>query len=314
MARQVSREHIHSMASGPRSFGPDAWRQVSAIRHDGIKYGIRSLAMWSHLSAKVVEASCLRPSYNSDEADCSRLVVMLAQDDTRVTIGPHRSRRPTPTHDTPFQMSVGAPGSRQWGFFDQPSGYIRWLVLQFDVNKLGQQLGAGFEACDFRPRHMFYDATLYRVARLFEAACREEDSGETLRDDLLMLALLNALSGLEKPAEDRPYGLSPAQRRLLVDYMRTRLAANIRLRELCNLVQLSPFHFSRAFKVSLGVSPHAWHMRERIRAAQAMLGDSRMRLADVAQAVGFFDQAHFTKCFRRIVGTTPGNWQKARYA
>ncbi|MGE6781836.1 helix-turn-helix domain-containing protein [Ensifer adhaerens] len=313
MATQVPREHIHSMVSGPRSFGPDAWRHVSAIRHDGIIYGIKSLAMWSHLSAKVVEASCLRPSYNSDEADCSRLVVMLAQDETRVTIGPHRSRRPTPTHDTPFQMSVGVPGLRQFGFFDQPSGSIRWLVLQFDVDKLGQQLGAGFEACDFRPRHMFYDAALYRVARLFEAACSEEDSSETLRDDLLMLSLLTALSRLEKPADDRPYGLSPTQRRLLVEYMRSRLASNIRLSELCNLVQLSPFHFCRAFKTSLGVSPHVWHTRERVRVAQSMLSDRRMRLADVAHAVGFCDQAHFTKSFRRIVGMPPGAWQRVRY-
>ncbi|MGN7735406.1 helix-turn-helix domain-containing protein [Ensifer sp. 22564] len=313
MATQVSRENINSLISGRRSFGPDAWRHVSAIRHEGISYAIESLAMWSHLSAKVVEASCLRPSYNSDEADCSRLVVMLAQDDTCVTIGPHRSRRPTPTHDTPFQMSVSAPGSRQFGFFDHPSGYLKWLVLQFDVDKLGQQLGAGFEACDFRPRHMFYDAALYQVARLFEAACRKEDSSETLRDDLLMLSLLTALSRLEKPAEDRPFGLSPTQRRLLVDYMRSRLATNIRLSELCNLVQLSPFHFCRAFKTSLGVSPHVWHTRERVRVAQSMLSDRRMRLADVAHAVGFCDQAHFTKSFRRIVGMPPGAWQRARY-
>ncbi|MFK0384014.1 helix-turn-helix domain-containing protein [Agrobacterium sp. NPDC090273] len=312
MARQVSHDSIQTMVSGPRSFGPDAWRHVSAIRHDGISYEIKSVSMWTHLSAKVVEASCLRPSYNSDEADCSRLVVMLAQDNARVTIGPHRSRRPTPTHDTPFQMSVSAPGARQWGFFDQPSGYLRWLVLQFDVGKLGQQLGAGFEACDFRPRHMFYDETLYHVARQFEFACSEEDSGETLRDDLLMLSLLNAISRLEKPGEDRPYGLSPTQRRLLVEYMRSRLASNIRLSELCNLVQLSPFHFCRAFKTSLGVSPHAWHTRERVRVAQAMLCDRRMRPADVAHAVGFFDQAHLTKSFSRIVGMPPGTWQRVR--
>lgn len=313
MPQKISREHIKSMSSGPRSLGADAWRNVSTISQEGIKYTINSLSMWTNLSAKVVEASCQEPFYNFDEADCSRLIVMLTQRDTRVTISPHRSLRPTPTHDTPYQMTVGAPGARQFGFFDQPSDHIRWLVLQFDVNLLGRHLGEGFQTPDFRPRFMFYDPHLYQIAKHFEAACLGEEPPDTLRDDLLLLALLNGLGRLERIFDERRYGLSQAERRLLVDYMRNRLTENIRLRELCNLVQLSPFHFCRSFKRSLGVSPHAWQMRERIRVAQAMLRDDRARLADVAIAVGFYDQAHFTKSFKKVVGVTPRLWQEARY-
>ncbi|SDB00023.1 helix-turn-helix transcriptional regulator [Sinorhizobium sp. NFACC03] len=313
MPQKISQDHIKSMSFGPKSVGAEAWRNVSTIREEGVSYAISSLSMWTGLSAKVVEASCDRPVYNSDEADCSRLIVLLEQKDTRVAIGPHRTRRPTPTQDTPHQMAVGAPGARQFGFFDRPSGYMRWLVLQFDVALLGRQLGVGFEPADFTPRFMFHDPVLFQIAKRFEAACLGEEVRDTLHDDLLLVALLNGLGRLEHGADEkRPFALSQSQRRLLIDYMRARLMTNIRLSELCNLVQLSPFHFCRSFKKSLGVSPHAWQMRERIRVAQSMLRDNQTRLADVALAVGFYDQAHFTKSFKKIVGVTPGTWQDAR--
>ncbi|MTH79275.1 helix-turn-helix domain-containing protein [Paracoccus aestuariivivens] len=295
-------------------FGPEAWRQVSAIRHEGIDYAIKSVSAWAYLSAKVVEASCLRPSVNSDEADCSRLIVMLSQPDTRVTIGPHGRRRPIPTHDTPHQMTMAAPGARQWGFFDQPSGPLRWLVLQFDVANLGRQLGEGYEPSDFRPRYMFHDPALLHFARQYEAACGDGEQHETLRDDMLALALLQSLARIERPHEDHPRGLSPSERRVVIEYMRARLTENIRLSELCNLVQLSPFHFCRAFKVSLGVSPHIWLIRERVRVAQSLLQEAHASLADVALAVGFYDQAHFTRYFRNVVGLPPGRWLRARSA
>lgn len=280
------------------------------MRQEHIHYSINSLSLWDNLSAKVVEASCDKAFDNVDEADCSRFIMLLSPHNTHVSVGSHRKRRPTPTHDTPYQMSIGAPGARQYGFFDRPCANMRWLVLQFDVTLLGQHLGEGTQTPDLLPRFMFHDPALYQIAKLFEAACLGEQAPDALRDDLLLLALLNGLSQLERTFDDKSYPLSQVQRRLIIDYMRTRLTENIRLAELCNLVQLSPFHFCRAFKRSLGLSPHAWQVRERIRIAQSMLRDGRMRLADVAVAVGFYDQAHFTKSFKKLVGITPGAWQE----
>lgn len=104
MPQKVSHEHINAMSSKPSSLGADAWRNVSTISQDGIHYTINSLSMWTNLSAKAVEASCEQSFYNFDEADCSRLIVMLAQDNTRVSISPHRSRRPIPTHDLVLKL------------------------------------------------------------------------------------------------------------------------------------------------------------------------------------------------------------------
>ena len=62
------------------------------------------------------------------------------------------------------------------------------------------------------------------------------------------------------------------------------------------------------FTRQYGVSPHAYVVGRRVEAARHLLLRGA-RPADVAVAVGFYDQAHFTRHFRRHVGTTP-----ARYA
>ena len=67
-------------------------------------------------------------------------------------------------------------------------------------------------------------------------------------------------------------------------------------------------HLVRSFTASFGVSPHAYLVGRRIDAARPLLL-AGVPLAQVATAVGFYDQAHFTRHFKRHVSTTP-----ARYA
>jgi AraC-like DNA-binding protein len=70
----------------------------------------------------------------------------------------------------------------------------------------------------------------------------------------------------------------------------------------------SPTHLVRCFTRTFGVAPHAYVLGRRIDAARRRLLDGRP-LAEVAVGVGFHDQSHLTRHFRRHVGTTP-----ARYA
>jgi AraC-like DNA-binding protein len=68
---------------------------------------------------------------------------------------------------------------------------------------------------------------------------------------------------------------------------------------------MSPFHFSRLFKLATGESPHAYLTRRRVERAKELLADSSLPLVHVASAVGFQTQGHFTEVFRRHTGTTP---------
>ena len=76
---------------------------------------------------------------------------------------------------------------------------------------------------------------------------------------------------------------------------------------------LSVYHFARAFRLSTGVSPLRYVMQRRVGRAQQLLAQTNMPLATIASAVGFFDQAHFSRQFRRLVGTTPSRYRRTKH-
>ncbi len=68
---------------------------------------------------------------------------------------------------------------------------------------------------------------------------------------------------------------------------------------------LSRFQLLRAFHAEVGMPPYAWLAQYRVNRARCLLVDGR-RPAEAAALVGFADQAHLNRWFRRVVGVTPG--------
>lgn len=77
---------------------------------------------------------------------------------------------------------------------------------------------------------------------------------------------------------------------------------------------VSPIRLARAFRRAYGESPGDFVRRQRIRRACERLADPEVSLAAVAAELGFADQSHFTRVFRKMVGTTPGTWRRAQPA
>ena len=84
----------------------------------------------------------------------------------------------------------------------------------------------------------------------------------------------------------------------------------ISLKELAAVASLSPYHFLRTFHSTVGVSPHEYLIRCRLRRAQQLiLSNAKSRLlADIAVEAGFYDEAHLAWHFRRVFGQPPGRW------
>lgn len=73
---------------------------------------------------------------------------------------------------------------------------------------------------------------------------------------------------------------------------------------------LSAFHFLRLFKRTLGVTPHQYLLRSRLRDAARMLGDG-YGVTDTAYEVGFKDLSNFVRTFHRAAGVSPRQFQRA---
>ena len=88
-------------------------------------------------------------------------------------------------------------------------------------------------------------------------------------------------------------------------YLEENYAENISLEQLAAIAHLSPFHLLRSFREQVNLPPHAYQIQVRITRAKQMLRMG-MSCVDTALAVGFADQSHLTKHFKRIVGVPPG--------
>ena len=113
----------------------------------------------------------------------------------------------------------------------------------------------------------------------------------------------------EKP--DFHSGLPIWRLRKVEDYVRERLAEEISIETLAELVELSPFHFSRVFKQATGMSPLQYVTRERITRAQQLIRETSRSLIEVALEVGYTSPSHFAKVFRRVTGVTPTEFRSA---
>src|SRR5882672_1922334 len=97
-----------------------------------------------------------------------------------------------------------------------------------------------------------------------------------------------------------PHKLSRAQ-----DFIETHLEEGIGVQQVASAIGMSPFHFSRMFKLATGRSPYLYITTRRIERAKELLRSSRLPLVDVAAAVGFQTQGHFTNVFHKHTGVTP---------
>ncbi|MGE3921779.1 MAG: helix-turn-helix transcriptional regulator [Lautropia sp.] len=134
------------------------------------------------------------------------------------------------------------------------------------------------------------------------------ESGD-LEAECLVCELVNRLAG-GCPEVER---LSERSRRRwvrLFDFIHANLEGPITLEQLARQFCLSPFHFHRLFRKTLGRSPHAFVREQRVLRARDAILDGDGSLAQIAHRTGFSSQSHMTYAFRQMLGHTPARFQQ----
>lgn len=83
------------------------------------------------------------------------------------------------------------------------------------------------------------------------------------------------------------------------------------LEDLARAAGLSPFHFLRIFARVIGVTPHQYVVRSRLRRAARLLAEGGLKVTEVALEAGFADLSNFVRSFRRAAGTSPREFRRA---
>jgi AraC family transcriptional regulator len=100
-----------------------------------------------------------------------------------------------------------------------------------------------------------------------------------------------------------------------VEYIQDQLSADLTVSGIAKAVGMSPDYFARLFKESTGQPPHQYVIEARVRKAKELLTTGKFTISEAAHHVGFVDQSHLTRHFKRVFGLAPKRLlgsQKAR--
>lgn len=263
---------------------------------------------WPHVSASLFSRAAGEGCWRNDE---HRICVpLLGARSGTVQIENGRTEEFKFTALNPIQFSPAGITAR-W-VLEEDNTCLQIVQSRETYRNLASEITAPGSAVDLQPIFFLDDPQL---AALVQSIVNEIDGG--FLDNLLVEALDTALAirivrhflgPTAKPFSARTLSRERLQR--VLDYVDAHLGAPLSLNEIAGVACLSPYHFSRCFKHSMGVGPYRYVVVRRIERARRLLTQTEMPLADIAAAVGFDSQSSFTARFRREAGVSPGRLRK----
>lgn len=159
------------------------------------------------------------------------------------------------------------------------------------------------------PQFKLNDPLIYQIGIALKANLESESVYNRLYTESMATALSAHLLqhySIQKPKiKSYPDGLSQVQLRQVTEYIHQHSAQNPSLMMMAEIVQMSPFYFSRLFKQSTGFTPHQYLLKYRTEQAKQLLKTTNLAIADIADQVGFVDQSHLNRHFKRHFGVSP---------
>ncbi len=234
---------------------------------------------------------------------------------------PHRvqNRRNGELRDFIFhkhEIIVTPAGMRSgWRWF----GKSDVIVVTLDPEKVERfaqtELGILLDTQQLADLPQFSDADLCAAGVMLRDALENDDLTSGVMFEAMSRVLLVKL--LKRYGKQRPEDLALSARftsdhfKRVLAFIRSNFDRTITVEDLAREAGMSPSHFGRVFKETVGETPMQYVLAYRIEQATAMMKDPSRQLGDIALACGFADQAHFSRSFKQVTGLTPRQFRAA---
>jgi AraC family transcriptional regulator len=213
------------------------------------------------------------------------------------------------------KLSFVPAGHRFYGW-QRPRVLTRVTYIYIDLPDRLFDRGSGLACPALSPRLFFFDQAVWDTALKLKAEVGNSDPWSRGYADALSHVLMHELFRLERttPAAARPVrgGLPAWQQKRVVEFIEEHLAEEISLAALAELVDLSLYHFARAFTQSFGAPPHRYHVARRMDRAKGLLQKPALSVTQIGARIGFRETSSFTRTFRKFTGLTPTEYRRHR--
>jgi AraC family transcriptional regulator len=211
------------------------------------------------------------------------------------------------------RLSFVPAGHRFYGW-ETPRVLTRVTYFYIDLQDRLFDTGSGIISPTISPRLFFFDQAVWDTALKLKAEVGNPDPSSRQYVEALSIVLVHELIRLEQTTSRSlsPFrgGLPARQRKRLAEFIDEHLAEDISLTTLAGLVDLSLYHFARAFKQSFGVPPHRYHMDRRMDRARSLLRGSEFSVTQIGSQIGFRETSSFTRAYRKFAGVTPSSYRR----
>jgi AraC family transcriptional regulator len=207
------------------------------------------------------------------------------------------------------------PAGSSWVCQAEDSGSVDMLLLYLRplfVRSAASELNIAHHEIELTPQIGFKDKNICHVAMSLLHELNEANVAGRLYADSLAPGLAIQIVRRYSSFQDIHVGhggMAPHKLRqaiaLIDHHLSDEEEGRVGLRAVARAVRMSYFHFSRAFKQSMGMTATSYIAERRIERAKKMLEETELPISEIALRSGFSSQSHFTTAFRRLAGATP---------
>jgi AraC family transcriptional regulator len=210
------------------------------------------------------------------------------------------------------EICLLSPSLKRRASFPQRGEVLRISYDDELVRQIAAEIGMT-DVLDTLTYQKLTDPAVYEIVHMLADEMRPGGARAPVYSASLALALLGHVLRGCPPARERrtvgEAGLSPQRLARSRQYVENRLGGDLTVGELARAVDMSLFHFARAFKQSMGKTPHAYVLERRIAAAQSLVLNTTRPLNEISAELGFSNPSHFSAVFGRLTGTSPSAYR-----
>lgn len=188
-----------------------------------------------------------------------------------------------------------------------------WNLCLFDtgMNRVMEALELPGSLPHFRDMLVPTSLNGLLAERLGDAIAAFDLPATRLERESKALSVLHLLLGTcgDSPITERQAGREHRAVGRVKETLHAHFDTEVSLEFLAQLTGLSQGYLIRTFKLAVGVTPHAYQLALRVERAKTLLA-SGVDISQVAFEMGFVDQSHLNRVFRKFVQTTPGRFQQ----